>query len=150
MVSCSRRADVENDLKLDSADLRATPFRPILRKFSLDELPQQSNVLGGDVGTVGNRHLVELELEMRPERNQELHRPLRPELTGLWQGEGRSLPRCRPSPGTRPPRRARRGTRRGIRSGRHLPCSGSVTRTDALENSARDRYDLGVLRPKEW
>lgn len=48
------------------------------------------------MSTVGNRHLVELELEMRPERNQELHRPLRPELTGLWQGGG-TIPPSMPS-----------------------------------------------------
>ncbi|MEM1335964.1 MAG: sugar transferase [Actinomycetota bacterium] len=85
-----RRRYIENDFKLDSNDCRITRLGRVLRKTSLDELPQLINVLRGDMSLVGIRPLVPVELGMRPLRDQQLYATLRPGVTGLWQVEGRS------------------------------------------------------------
>jgi exopolysaccharide production protein ExoY len=85
-----RAAYLQNDFKLPADDPRITPLGRILRKTSLDELPQVVNVFWGDMSVVGIRPLLPEELASRPEQDQELYRSLRPGLTGLWQVEGRS------------------------------------------------------------
>src|SRR5262249_12801705 len=71
-------------------DPRITSIGRILRKTSLDELPQLINVLKGEMSLVGprplpNYHHHELTLQVR-----NLREPVRPGLTGLWQVSGRS------------------------------------------------------------
>lgn len=70
-------------------DPRVTKLGHILRKTSLDELPQLWNVLRGDMSCVGPRPIVPAELE-----NYRLHARhylrARPGLTGIWQVSGRS------------------------------------------------------------
>ncbi len=92
VLSCDqqRLRYIQNDFKLDPSDSRITPLGRILRKTSLDELPQLINVIKGDMSLVGIRPLVPVEVEMRSLRDQALYRSLRPGLTGLWQVEGRS------------------------------------------------------------
>ncbi len=70
-------------------DPRITKFGKILRRFSLDELPQLWNVLIGDMSLVGSRPHFAEELEQIP---SEFRRTLamRPGLTGLAQTSGRS------------------------------------------------------------
>lgn len=85
-----RRRYIENDFKLDANDQRITKLGRLLRKTSLDELPQLFNVIKGEMSIVGIRPLVPIELGLRPDYDQELYRSLRPGLTGLWQVEGRS------------------------------------------------------------
>jgi lipopolysaccharide/colanic/teichoic acid biosynthesis glycosyltransferase len=75
-----------------SKDPRITPIGAILRRYSLDELPQLLNILRGDMSIVGPR----------PRSINELHRTnflvrgidpylsVRPGLTGLWQISGRN------------------------------------------------------------
>lgn len=82
---------VANDFKISSErDSRITRVGRILRKTSLDELPQLWNVLRGDMSVVGVRPLLFEELAARPAHDQELYRRLEPGMTGLWQVRGRS------------------------------------------------------------
>jgi lipopolysaccharide/colanic/teichoic acid biosynthesis glycosyltransferase len=74
--------------KLDG-DGRVTGFGSLLRRTSLDELPQLINVLRGDMTLVGPRPCLEWEAEMFPSEFHERF-AVRPGLTGLWQVSGRS------------------------------------------------------------
>lgn len=71
------------------ADSRITPVGRLIRKLSLDELPQLFNVLIGDMSLVGPRPIVEAE---RPLYGQEFayYDLFCPGITGLWQVSGRS------------------------------------------------------------
>jgi lipopolysaccharide/colanic/teichoic acid biosynthesis glycosyltransferase len=73
--------------KLD--DSRITPIGGILRRTSLDELPQLINVLRGDMTLVGPRPCLEWEAEMFPSEFEERF-AVRPGVTGLWQVSVRS------------------------------------------------------------
>ena len=70
-------------------DPRITPFGAILRKSSLDEVPQLFNILRGEMSIVGPRPIVTSEAEMYGVHFAEYIR-VRPGLTGLWQVSGRS------------------------------------------------------------
>jgi exopolysaccharide biosynthesis polyprenyl glycosylphosphotransferase len=70
-------------------DPRVTRVGRILRRYSLDELPQLFNILRGQMSLVGPRPLIENEdrqIEGRLRRRLDLT----PGLTGLWQAHGRS------------------------------------------------------------
>lgn len=70
-------------------DPRITPVGRIIRKYSIDELPQFINVLRGEMSVVGPRPHVKAELEAYDD--QVFRRLLvKPGLTGLWQVSGRS------------------------------------------------------------
>ncbi|MFT4135467.1 sugar transferase [Microbacterium sp.] len=70
-------------------DPRVTPIGRLLRKYSLDELPQLFNVLGGSMSLVGPRPQIAAEVALY---NDTARRRLytRPGITGLWQVSGRS------------------------------------------------------------
>lgn len=70
-------------------DPRVTPVGRFLRKYSLDELPQLFNVLGGSMSLVGPRPPLPSEVA---DYEQDVRRRLlvKPGLTGLWQVSGRS------------------------------------------------------------
>jgi lipopolysaccharide/colanic/teichoic acid biosynthesis glycosyltransferase len=73
-------------------DPRITPVGRILRRYSLDELPQLLNVLRGEMSIVGPRPIVEEEV-VRYGPSFAAYCSVRPGLTGLWQVSGRnSLP----------------------------------------------------------
>jgi Undecaprenyl-phosphate galactose phosphotransferase WbaP len=70
-------------------DPRITPVGTLLRRFSLDELPQLWNVLVGDMSLVGPRPIMLGQRELYGENFQHYVRT-QPGLTGLWQVSGRS------------------------------------------------------------
>ncbi len=70
-------------------DPRVTRFGRILRRSSLDELPQFYNILRGDMSCVGPRPIVEGEL-IRYGKVASDYLSVRPGLTGIWQVSGRS------------------------------------------------------------
>jgi exopolysaccharide production protein ExoY len=70
-------------------DPRVTAIGRILRKTSLDELPQLFNVLMGDMSIVGPRPVTEDELDRYSTRTGS-YLACRPGITGLWQISGRS------------------------------------------------------------
>ncbi|WP_411285463.1 sugar transferase, partial [Lapillicoccus sp.] len=73
----------------DPRDPRITRVGRVLRKYSLDELPQLINVLLGEMSLVGPRPPLACEVEKYdPDAVQRLR--VRPGMTGLWQISGRS------------------------------------------------------------
>ena len=70
-------------------DPRVTRLGRLLRKFSLDELPQLWNVLRGDMSLVGPRPPIPEEVA-RYERWQRRRLSMKPGLTCLWQVNGRN------------------------------------------------------------
>jgi lipopolysaccharide/colanic/teichoic acid biosynthesis glycosyltransferase len=81
------RAEFELNFKLKN-DPRITRSGAILRKFSLDELPQLFNVLAGQMSLVGPRMFTAKELD-KYGPYKDLVRSVRPGLTGYWQVNGR-------------------------------------------------------------
>jgi exopolysaccharide production protein ExoY len=81
-------AEWDTDRKLRH-DPRVTAIGSILRKSSLDELPQLFNVLRGDMSLVGPRPVTDDELT-RYSSNIGAYLGCRPGITGLWQVSGRS------------------------------------------------------------
>ena len=69
-------------------DKRITPIGAILRKYSLDELPQIVNVLKGDMSLVGPRPALSYEVDLYQEWHKERLEGI-PGLTGEWQVGGR-------------------------------------------------------------
>ncbi|MGH3317529.1 MAG: sugar transferase [Nocardioidaceae bacterium] len=91
----SRRGDLEELNEADGAlfkmheDPRVTRVGRVLRRYSLDELPQLVNVLLGQMSLVGPRPPLAAEVDAYP---PDVHRRLvvKPGMTGLWQVSGRS------------------------------------------------------------
>jgi exopolysaccharide biosynthesis polyprenyl glycosylphosphotransferase len=90
-----RQADLESLNEATGAlfkmrdDPRMTPVGRLLRKYSVDELPQLFNVLRGEMSLVGPRPLPARDFE----RLEEWHKKrylVTPGITGLWQVSGRS------------------------------------------------------------
>jgi Undecaprenyl-phosphate galactose phosphotransferase WbaP len=82
------RDEWNRDFKLKD-DVRITRIGRILRKTSLDELPQLWNVLRGDMSLVGPRPIVEKELP-RYGTDAPFYLMVKPGMTGLWQVSGRN------------------------------------------------------------
>ncbi|MBD9651493.1 sugar transferase [Ensifer sp. ENS09] len=70
-------------------DPRVTVVGSVLRKLSLDELPQLVNIVRGEMSMVGPRPVVEDELELY-DSAAVYYLQSRPGLTGLWQISGRN------------------------------------------------------------
>ena len=72
-------------------DPRITKIGKILRKTSLDELPQLINVLKGDMSLIGPRPVVRKEIELYyGEKIAKEVFSIKPGITGMWQANGRS------------------------------------------------------------
>ena len=70
-------------------DPRLTPIGRVLRRFSLDELPQLVNVLRGDMSLVGPRPLPMRDFDKLEDWHKKRYLVL-PGITGLWQISGRA------------------------------------------------------------
>jgi exopolysaccharide biosynthesis polyprenyl glycosylphosphotransferase len=70
-------------------DPRVTPVGRLLRRFSLDELPQLFNVLRGEMSLVGPRPLPQRDYDRLEDWHRKRYLVL-PGMTGLWQVSGRS------------------------------------------------------------
>ena len=79
-----REWDETQKLKCDP---RITRFGRILRKCSLDELPQLWNVLKGDMSLVGPRPMMTSQQDLYPSN---VYYAMRPGITGYWQTSGRN------------------------------------------------------------
>ncbi len=78
----------EANFKLDN-DPRITRVGKILRKTSIDELPQLLNILKGDMSVVGPRPIVDGEID-KYGKNKNKFLSVTPGLTGWWACNGRS------------------------------------------------------------
>jgi Undecaprenyl-phosphate galactose phosphotransferase WbaP len=87
-ASPALRAEWEERQKL-RADPRITRIGRLLRKTSLDELPQLLNVVRGEMSLVGPRPVIPSELSRYGEAKV-YYLQVRPGLTGLWQISGRN------------------------------------------------------------
>ena len=85
--SMTDERDEQGDLLPD--EIRLTKFGQLLRKLSLDELPQLFNVLKGDMSFVGPRPLLVEYLPLYNERQSRRHE-VRPGITGWAQVNGRN------------------------------------------------------------
>lgn len=71
-------------------DPRVTKFGKILRKISLDELPQLINIIRGQMSFVGPRPVMEEEIERLNDEEKVKYLSVTPGLTGYWAVNGRS------------------------------------------------------------
>jgi lipopolysaccharide/colanic/teichoic acid biosynthesis glycosyltransferase len=90
LIEGSQNVRQANGMYKIANDPRVTRIGCLLRKYSLDELPQFFNVLRGEMSLVGPRPPLPYEFE----RYRTWHRrrvfDVKPGLTGLWQVKGRS------------------------------------------------------------
>ncbi|QEC46283.1 sugar transferase [Baekduia soli] len=90
-----RQADLEASNEATGAlfkmrrDPRITRVGRLLRRFSVDELPQLMNVLRGDMSLVGPRPLPQRDFDRLEDWHKKRYLVL-PGITGLWQVSGRS------------------------------------------------------------
>lgn len=81
------RTEFEQNFKLKT-DPRITPIGKVIRRLSLDELPQLFNVLTGQMSLVGPRMISPRELE-KFAGSRWIFQQVKPGLTGYWQVYGR-------------------------------------------------------------
>jgi lipopolysaccharide/colanic/teichoic acid biosynthesis glycosyltransferase len=84
-----QRNEAAYPLNKDTPDPRITPVGRVIRKLSLDELPQLFNVLFGHMSLVGPRPIVEAEAALYGQQFA-YYDLFRPGITGIWQVSGRS------------------------------------------------------------
>lgn len=78
--------DIHKKLKNDP---RVTKVGKVIRKLSMDELPQLINVLNGEMSLIGNRPYLEREIKDMGKYYDEIVKT-KPGITGYWQVNGRS------------------------------------------------------------
>lgn len=83
-----QKAEFEEFQKLKN-DPRVTKVGRIIRKTSIDELPQLVNVLKGEMSVVGPRPIIQKELDRYGEY-KDAYLSVLPGLTGMWQAYGRN------------------------------------------------------------
>ena len=82
------KKEFEENHKLKN-DPRITKIGNVLRKTSIDELPQLINVLKGDMSLIGPRPIVDGEIE-KYGKNKDKFLSVKPGITGYWAANGRS------------------------------------------------------------
>ncbi len=82
--------DAQSPIYKLRSDSRITPVGRIIRRTSIDELPQLFNVIKGDMSLVGPRPPIPYEAEQYQPWHMRRLQVVRPGITGLWQVEGRS------------------------------------------------------------
>lgn len=83
------RSDTDGPIFKMESDPRITKLGAVLRKTSIDELPQLFNVLRGDMSLVGPRPFLQSEIASASESFRE-RQIVTPGMTGQWQVSGRS------------------------------------------------------------
>ena len=94
----ARKAELESINEVNGVlfkirrDPRLTPIGGLIRRWSIDELPQLLNVLRGEMSLVGPRPWAALPYEKAAQAGDHIPRRLavKPGLTGLWQVSGRA------------------------------------------------------------
>lgn len=87
-LSDEQKKEWNENFKLEN-DPRITRVGRILRKTSLDELPQILNILKGEMSIIGPRPVIEEEVNLYKE-NKDRFLSVLPGLTGYWAANGRS------------------------------------------------------------
>ena len=82
------KAEFDANFKLAN-DARVTPLGRLLRKTSLDEIPQLFNVFSGEMALIGPRPIVKQEVDYYG-KAYSIFSSVKPGITGLWQTSGRS------------------------------------------------------------
>ena len=82
------KAEWANNFKLKH-DPRITRVGRLLRRLSLDELPQLWNVLRGEMSLIGPRPIVKEEISLYKD-DFEIYKQVLPGMTGMWQISGRN------------------------------------------------------------
>jgi len=89
LASANAGADGGKGIYKLTDDPRVTPLGRLLRKTSLDELPQLVNVVRGEMSLVGPRPVLPWEAALFETRHR-LRFAVKPGITGLWQVSGRN------------------------------------------------------------
>jgi undecaprenyl-phosphate galactose phosphotransferase len=87
--SPAAKSEWEHFAKLKAYDPRVTRVGKLLRRFSLDELPQLVNILRGEMSLVGPRPYLPRETERMGDFAETILKAP-PGVTGLWQVSGRN------------------------------------------------------------
>lgn len=89
MLTEEQLAQYYREFKIDD-DPRVTKIGGILRRTSLDELPQLLNIIKGEMSVIGPRPIVRDELGQYTEAQQAKLLSVKPGLTGYWQAYARN------------------------------------------------------------
>lgn len=89
MLTKEQLEQYHREFKIDN-DPRITKIGDVLRRTSLDELPQLLNIIKGELSVVGPRPIVEKELDQYTEEQRAKFLSVKPGLTGYWQAYARN------------------------------------------------------------
>ncbi len=81
---------VENDYKIPESFDPYSKIGKLLRKTSIDEIPQFINIIKGEMSLVGPRPIVQNELNNYVDNEQKIFLSVKPGITGYWQVSGRN------------------------------------------------------------